>query len=60
MPKAEEQRRGGAERYRTIRVGKGKKRRYLHIAIVRKRGPRGGRTVAGQPHPYETQEGARS
>jgi hypothetical protein len=49
MPKAEEQRRGGAVRYRTIRVGKGKSRRVLHIAIVRKAGPRGGHTVAGKP-----------
>lgn len=49
MPTAEEQRRGGAVRYRTIRVGKGKKKRVLHIAIVRKAGPRGGHTVAGTP-----------
>ncbi len=48
MPNAEEQRRGGATRYRTIRVGKGKHRRVLHIAIVRKAGPRGGHTVAGK------------
>jgi len=41
-------RRGGAARYRTIRIGKGKNRRTLHIAIVRKAGPRGG--AAGQPH----------
>lgn len=46
MPTAEEQRRG-VTRYRTIRVGKGK---TLHIAIVRKAGPHGGHTVAGQPH----------
>ena len=50
MPKAEEKRRGGAVRYRTIRVGTGKRRRYLHIAIVRKAGPRGGHTVAGPAH----------
>lgn len=37
-------------RYRTIRVGTGKRRRYLHIAIVRKAGPRGGHTVAGPAH----------
>jgi hypothetical protein len=49
MPKAEEKRRGGAVRYRTIRVGKGRSRRTLHIAIVRKAGPRGGHTVAGTP-----------
>lgn len=50
MPTAEERKRGGAVRYRTIRVGKGKNRRYMHIAIVRKAGARGGHTVAGQPH----------
>ena len=49
MPNSQESRRGGAVRYRTIRVGKGKSRRTLHIAIVRKAGPRGGHTVAGQP-----------
>ena len=52
MPTAEERKRGGAVRYRTIRVGKGKNARYMHIAIVRKAGKRGGRTVAGQPHKY--------
>ncbi len=50
MPTTEERRRGGAVRYRTIRVGKGKNRRYMHIAIVRKAGPRGGHTVAGATH----------
>lgn len=49
MPKDQEVRRGGATRYRTIRIGKGKNRRTLHIAIVRKAGPHGGHTVAGQP-----------
>lgn len=52
MPNEEEARRGGAVRYRTIRVGKGKNKRYLHIAIVRKKGKRGGSTVAGKPHAY--------
>lgn len=47
MPTTEERRRGGAVRHRTIRVGKGRKKRYLHIAIVRKAGPHGGHTVAG-------------
>jgi hypothetical protein len=50
MPKAEETKRGGAVRYRTIRVGKGKNKKTMHIAIVRKAGPRGGHTVAGAPH----------
>lgn len=52
MPTAEEKRRGGAVRYRRIRVGSGRNRRYLNVAIVRKKGPRGGTTVAGQPHRY--------
>lgn len=50
MPESEERRRGGVVRYRTIRVGKGKKKKYLHIAIVRKGGPRGGHSVAGPVH----------
>lgn len=47
MPKAEEKRRGGASKHRTIRLKDG---RVLHIAIVPKAGPRGGHTVAGRPH----------
>jgi hypothetical protein len=50
MPAAEEKRRGGVVRYRTITVGSGRKKRYMRIAIVRKKGPRGGTTVAGTPH----------
>lgn len=53
MPAGQEAARGGAVRYRTIRVGNGKRRKYLRVAIVRKRGPRGGTTVAGQPHAYK-------
>lgn len=53
MPTAEESRRGGVIRYRTIQVGRGRKKRYLHVAVVRKRGPHGGRTVAGQPKAYK-------
>jgi len=45
MPKAEEIRRGGVVRYRTIKRG-GK---VIRIAIVRKSGPKGGHTVAGKP-----------
>lgn len=52
MPTAAESSRGGVVRYRTIRVGKGRSRRYLHVAVVRKAGPRGGRTVAGPPKTY--------
>lgn len=53
MPVREEAKRGGAVAYRTIRVGRGRTRRYLRVAIVRKKGPRGGRTVAGAPHRYK-------
>jgi hypothetical protein len=53
MPEAEIKRRGGAIRYRTIRAGHGKNRRYYRVAIVRKRGPRGGTTVAGPAHTYQ-------
>lgn len=52
MPAAQEGARGGATRYRTIRVGTGKAQRYLRVAIVPKAGKRGGHTVAGQPHKY--------
>ena len=44
MPEKEIKRRGGAIRWRTIELPGG---RYEHIAIVRKKGPRGGRTVGG-------------
>ncbi len=47
MPKAEEIARGGVVRYRTVRLRNGK---YVRVAVVRKRGPRGGRTVAGPAH----------
>lgn len=44
MPKAEIKKRGGSIKTRTIKVGKNK---YMRVDIVRKKGPRGGRTVAG-------------
>jgi hypothetical protein len=44
VPEKEIRKRGGAIRWRTIGLPDGK---YEHIAIVRKTGPRGGRTVAG-------------
>jgi hypothetical protein len=47
MPEREIRKRGGAKRWRTIKVGKGK---TIRIAVVRKRGPRGGTTVAGPVH----------
>jgi hypothetical protein len=48
MPKAVESkvaRRGGAVRIRTVKVAPGK---YAHVYVVRRKGPRGGRTVLGQ------------
>lgn len=45
MPTAEEKRRGGVIRYRTKKLPGGK---YIHIAVVRKKGKKGGRTVAGK------------
>lgn len=47
MPRAEERRRGGAIRYRTVKPKPG---RYIHVVVVRKKGPHGGRTVAGPVH----------
>jgi len=53
MPTRQEAARGGVIRYRTIIVGKGKNRRYIHIAVVPKAGRRGGHTVAGKPKHYK-------
>ena len=54
MPEREIAARGGAVRYRTICPhGKAKshcKGPYIHVAVVRKRGKRGGATVAGPVH----------
>jgi len=47
MPQAKIRRRGGAIRYKTKKLPGGK---YIHIAVTRKKGPRGGRTVAGRVH----------
>lgn len=44
MPEEEIAARGGAKRWRTVRLADG---RTIRIAIVRKAGPRGGHTVAG-------------
>ena len=53
MPEAEIKKRGGAIRHRTI-ILKGKPGRkgtkYAHIAVVRKLGPKGGKTVMGKIH----------
>lgn len=47
MPEAQISARGGAKRWRTIRLKNG---RYIKVAIVKKAGPRGGHTVAGEVH----------
>lgn len=52
MPERTIKRRGGAIRWRTKRVRGG----YFHIAVVRKLGPRGGRTVAGKLHKNKTRK----
>ena len=44
MPEAEIKSRGGAKRWRTVKLPSGK---YVKIAVVRKAGPKGGHTVAG-------------
>ena len=44
MPEREIGKRGGAVRWRTVRLKGGK---YIHVAVVRKKGKRGGRTAAG-------------
>jgi hypothetical protein len=46
MPKAKIRARGGAVRVRTKKLPDG---RYIHVFVVRKAGPRGGHTVAGEP-----------
>jgi hypothetical protein len=51
MTTGQEVARGGPIRYRTI-CPHGKQRGhcngpYLHVAVVKRKGPRGGRTVAG-------------
>lgn len=46
MPEAEIAARGGAVKYRTIRTKTG----YIRVAIVRRKGKRGGKTVAGPVH----------
>jgi hypothetical protein len=46
MPEAEIAARGGAKRWRTIRLKGGK---FLRVAVVPEAGPKGGHTVAGKP-----------
>jgi hypothetical protein len=47
MPEAEITRRGGAVKWRTVKLKNG---RYVHVAVVPKSGPHGGKTVAGRLH----------
>ena len=44
MPKEEVKKRGGSTRTRTVKVGKDK---YMRCEVVKKKGPRGGKTVCG-------------
>lgn len=44
MPEREIQARGGAVKWRTIQLKNGK---YVRVAVVKKAGPHGGHTVAG-------------
>lgn len=47
MPEKEISARGGAVRWRTVKLPNGK---YIHVAVVKRRGKRGGKTVAGRLH----------
>jgi hypothetical protein len=47
MPTKKEKEQGGVVRYRTKKLPGGK---YIHIAVTKKEGPRGGKTVAGPVH----------
>jgi len=40
------EKRGGAKRWRTVKLPDG---RYMHVAVTREKGPRGGTTVASEP-----------
>jgi hypothetical protein len=53
MPEAEIAARGGAVKYRTIKTKTG----YIRIAIVRRKGKRGGKTVAGPVHKTKETDG---
>jgi len=47
MPRAKKRGRGRVLRIRTIKPNKGT---YIHIDVMSKKGPRGGRTIAGPVH----------
>lgn len=44
MPEKEVAARGGAKKWRTVKLRDG---RYVRVAVVKNAGPRGGHTVAG-------------
>jgi len=46
---------GGALRWRTLKLPSG---RYLHVAVTRDKGPRGGQTVASEPKESKGDESA--
>lgn len=46
MPEQQIAQRGGAVRWRTVKLKNGQ---VIHVAVVRKAGPKGGHTVAGEP-----------
>ena len=54
MPEQEIAERGGAVRWRTVKLPDGK---TVRVAVVRRKGPRGGRTVAGRPREEGSQGG---
>lgn len=45
MPKSQYKKRGGVIRYRTIKLSENE---YAHVAVVRKKGKRGGKTIMGR------------
>lgn len=47
MPEAKIAARGGAVRWRTVKLKGGK---TIRVAVVRQAGPRGGHTIAGRVH----------
>lgn len=47
MPVSKKRGRGKILRYRTKKIGA---KKYIHIAVMAKKGKRGGRTVAGKVH----------
>jgi hypothetical protein len=54
MPESKEaeiEERGGAKRWKTLKLPSG---RYLHLAVTREEGPRGGQTVATTDEPQES------